>query len=101
MGTAERPRLNVRRSINNMFVQIVDDVDGKTLLAVSTISADIKDRVKKDAGNVKGASALGSAVADLCKKKNITKVVFDRAGYQYHGRVKALAEAARKGGLQF
>lgn len=100
-GTAERPRMNVCRSINNMFVQIIDDMDGKTLVSLSTVSPDLKDKVKKDAGNVKGAALLGSAVAELCKKKNITKVVFDRAGYLYHGRVKALAEAARKGGLQF
>ena len=100
IGTGERPRLNVYRSINNMSVQIINDMEGKTLLSASTVSRDLKSAAK-DGGNVKGAARLGQAVAELCKKNGITKVVFDRAGYQYHGRVKALAEAARKGGLQF
>lgn len=100
-GTKERPRLSVRRSLSNIYAQLIDDVDGKTLAAMSTLSPEIRETVKKDGGNVKGASALGTALADLCKKKGISKVVFDRAGYLYHGRVKALAEAARKGGLQF
>ncbi len=100
-GTSERPRMNVSRSINNLFVQVIDDTTGKTLISLSTLSPDLKEKIKKDAGNVKGAVLLGSAVAELCKKKSIEKVVFDRAGYLYHGRVKALAEAARKGGLKF
>jgi large subunit ribosomal protein L18 len=101
VGTKERPRLSVNRSINNMSVQLVDDTTGTTLAALSTMSAALKDTLKKDSGNVKGALALGVAIAELCKTKGITKVVFDRSGYLYHGRVKALAEAARKGGLQF
>lgn len=101
VGNSERPRLSVRRSLGNMYTQIVDDTDGKTLLALSTISPQIKDQIKKDAGNIKGATILGTALAALCKEKGVAKVVFDRAGYQYHGRVKALAEAARKGGLEF
>ena len=101
IGTPERPRLNVYRSINNMYAQIIDDTNAKTLVSLSTSSPDLKDKIKKDAGNVKGALVLGTAIADLCKKKGIVKVVFDRAGYLYHGRVKVLAEAARKGGLQF
>jgi len=84
-----------------MHAQLIDDLTGKTLVAVSTVSPDMKQKLKKDAGNVKGASALGTALAELCKKEGITKIVFDRSGYLYHGRVKALAEAARKGGLQF
>jgi len=100
-GTAERPRLNVYRSLNHLYVQVIDDANGKTLVSLSTASPDLKDKTKKDGGNVKGAGILGGAVADLCKKKGIDKVVFDRAGYLYHGRVKALADAARKGGLQF
>ena len=100
-GSQERPRLNVYRSLNHLYVQIIDDAAGKTLVSLSTASPDLKDKVKKDGGNVKGAQVLGSAVAELCKKKGLTKVVFDRAGYLYHGRVKVLAEAARKGGLQF
>jgi len=101
VGTQERPRLSVRRSLNNIYVQIVDDTEGKTLCALSTMSPDLKDKVNNDGGNVKGAAILGLAIADLCKKKGVTKVVFDRAGYLYHGRVKALADAARKGGLEF
>ena len=101
LGTKDRPRLSVRRSLNHMYAQIVDDVAGKTLVALSTLSPDVKERTSKDAGNVKGASLLGTALADACKKSGVTKVVFDRSGYLYHGRVKALAEAARKGGLQF
>ena len=99
-GTPERPRLNVYRSLNHLYVQVVDDTIGKTLVSLSTMSSELKG-TKKDAGNVKGAQVLGVAVAEVCKKKGVTKVVFDRAGYLYHGRVKALAEAARKGGLQF
>lgn len=100
-GTKERPRLSVYRSLNHLYVQVIDDLDGKTLVAASTNSSALKETLKKKCGNVKAAVALGAAVAELCKKKNITKVVFDRSGYRYHGRVKALADAARKGGLQF
>ena len=100
-GTKERPRLSVYRSLNHMYAQVIDDTVGKTLLSVSTASPDIKGKVKKDSGNVKGAAVLGTEVAVLCKKSGITKVVLDRSGYLYHGRVKALAESARKGGLEF
>lgn len=100
-GTAEAPRLVVRRSLNHMYAQVIDDTIGKTLVSLSTNSPDVRDKVKKDAGNVKGAVLLGAAVAEACKKSSITKVVFDRAGYLYHGRVKAVADAARKGGLVF
>lgn len=101
VGTKERPRLSVRRSINHLYAQIVDDTAGKTLLQLSTLSTDLKEKLSKGAGNVKGAVLLGTALAEKCKKEGITKVVFDRAGYLYHGRIKALAEAARKGGLSF
>ncbi len=101
VGTKERPRLSVRRSTNHLYVQVIDDTAGKTLVHLSTLSKDVKDSVKKSAGNVKGAVLLGTALAEKCKKGGITKVVFDRAGYLYHGRVKALADAARKGGLSF
>lgn len=101
VGTSERPRLSVRRSINHMYAQIVDDTAGKTLVQVSTLSADVKDKASKSAGSVKGAVILGTALAEKCRKEGITKVVFDRAGYLYHGRIKALADAARKGGLSF
>ena len=101
IGTIERPRLSIRRSTRHLYAQVIDDTTGKTLVSLSTLSVDLKDKIKKDAGNVKGAVILGSAVAEKCKKEGIAKVVFDRAGYLYHGRVKALAEAARKGGLSF
>lgn len=101
IGTSVRPRLSVRRSINHLYTQIIDDAAGKTLLEVSTLSKDLKDKISKDAGNVKGAAVLGRILAEKCKKEGITKVVFDRAGYLYHGRIKTLAEAARKGGLSF
>lgn len=100
-GTSDRPRLSVYRSLENIYAQLIDDSSGATLLSLSTISTDFKDKVKADAGTVKGAGALGQVLAEACKKAGITKVVFDRSGYEYHGRVKALAEAARKGGLQF
>jgi large subunit ribosomal protein L18 len=101
VGTKERPRLSVYRSLSHFYAQVIDDIEGKTLISLSTLSPDVKDRVKKDSGNVKGAEALGIALAESCKSKGVTKVVFDRSGYKYHGRVKALAEAARKGGLEF
>ena len=101
-GTSDRPRLNVYRSLSNLYAQLIDDAAGKTVLSVSARSPELKGKIKDlDAGNVKGASTLGEALAGLAKKKGITKVVFDRSGYLYHGRVKALAEAARKGGLEF
>ena len=100
-GTPERPRMSVYRSINHLYVQVIDDDAGKTLLSLSTGSPDLKEKLAKTAGTVQGAAALGTAVAESCKAKGIKKVVFDRSGYLYHGRVKAVAEAARKGGLEF
>ncbi len=101
VGTLQRPRLSVYRSLSHLYAQVIDDVAGKTLASLSTLSPDVKELMKKDAGNVKGAAALGEALAETCKKKGVTKVVFDRSGYLYHGRIKALADAARKGGLEF
>lgn len=101
IGTAQRPRLSVYRSISNMYAQLIDDVSQKTILSLSTSSPSLKDKVNKDGGNVKGAVLLGAALAEECKKKGLTKIVFDRSGYLYHGRVKAVADAARKGGLIF
>jgi large subunit ribosomal protein L18 len=80
---------------------VTDDETGNTLVALSTCSPALKGKAKNDSGNVKGASLLGEAVAAACREKGISKVVFDRSGYRYHGRVKALAETARKGGLEF
>jgi large subunit ribosomal protein L18 len=101
IGTNERPRLSVYRSLNHLYAQIINDIDAKTIVSLSTLSPDVKEMIKEDAGNVKGAVALGIALAQTCIKKGVTKVVFDRSGYLYHGRIKALADAARKGGLQF
>jgi large subunit ribosomal protein L18 len=96
-GTAERPRLNVYRSLNHIYVQVIDDLHGKTLVAASSAEGE----GKKTGGNVAAAKSVGKAIAERAKAKGITKVVFDRGGYIYHGRVKALADAAREGGLQF
>jgi large subunit ribosomal protein L18 len=98
-GTAERPRLNVYRSVNHIYVQLIDDLAGKTLLAAS--SAVGKKGERKAGGNLAAAKEIGKAIAEKAKAKGISKVVFDRGGYLYHGRVKALADAAREGGLQF
>jgi large subunit ribosomal protein L18 len=98
-GTAERPRLNVYRSLNHIYVQVIDDLNGKTLVSAS--SAEGKKEDRRTGGNVASAKALGKAIAERAKAKGVTKVVFDRGGYIYHGRVKALADAAREAGLQF
>jgi large subunit ribosomal protein L18 len=95
-GTQERPRLSIYRSTAHIYAQIIDDRKGTTLVAASTVEAK-----KKTGGNLASAKEVGKAVADKAKAKGITKVVFDRGGYLYHGRVKALAEAAREAGLQF
>jgi len=100
VGTPTRPRLCVHRSLNNLIAQIVDDSSRKVLFGVSTQSKDLRKKFKSG-GNVEAASMLGEVVAEKAKKEGITKVSFDRGGYLYHGRVKAFAEAARKGGLEF
>lgn len=99
-GTAERPRLNVSRSIQHIYVQLIDDASGHTLAAASTLDADIKQALKSG-GNVEAAKAVGKLIAERSKEKGITAVVFDRGGYKYHGRIQALADAAREGGLEF
>jgi len=99
MGTSERPRLNVYRSLNHIYVQVIDDLEGVTL--VSANSAEGKKESRASGGNLASAKNVGKAVAERAKAKGITKVVFDRGGYIYHGRVKALADAAREAGLQF
>jgi large subunit ribosomal protein L18 len=98
-GTAERPRLNVYRSINHIYVQLIDDLSGKTLVSAST--AEGQKEKKRTGGNVASAKEIGKAIAERAKAKGVSKVVFDRGGYIYHGRVKALADAAREAGLQF
>ena len=95
-GTAECPRMNVFRSNTQIFVQLIDDVKGVTLASSSSVALKIKN-----GGNVEGASLVGKDIADKAKKLKIKTVVFDRGGYLYHGRVKALAEAARNKGLEF
>ena len=98
-GTAERPRLNVYRSMNHIYAQVIDDLNGKTLVSAST--AEGKKESRRVGGNVASAKAIGKTIAERAKAKGVTKVVFDRGGYLYHGRVKALADAAREAGLQF
>jgi large subunit ribosomal protein L18 len=98
-GTAQRPRLNVYRSLNHVYVQVIDDLKGATI--VSANSAEGKKGERKTGGNVASAKEVGKAIALRAKAKGIKQVVFDRGGYIYHGRVKALAEAAREAGLEF
>ena len=99
-GTAERPRLAVFRSNNHMYAQIIDDVAGNTLVAASTLEADVASKVEHTS-TVEAAKAVGEAIAKKAMDKGITEVVFDRGGYIYHGKIQALAEAAREAGLQF
>jgi len=95
-GTSERPRLNVYRSLNHIYAQVIDDAQGVTLVAASTVASKTKT-----GGNVAAAKEVGKLVAERAKEKGIKKVVFDRGGYLYHGRIKALADAAREAGLEF
>jgi large subunit ribosomal protein L18 len=98
-GTAERPRLNVYRSLNHIYVKVIDDLHGKTLVSASTAEGKKEDR--RTGGNVASAKAIGKTIAERAKAKGVTQVVFDRGGYIYHGRVKAVADAAREAGLKF
>ena len=99
-GTAERPRLAVFRSINHMYAQIIDDTVGNTLVAASTLGKEVKAELEKT-NNVDAAAYLGTVIAKRALEKGITTVVYDRGGYIYHGKVAALAEAAREAGLVF
>ena len=96
----ERPRLNVFRSLNHIYAQLVDDAAGRTLVSASSRDKEVRAGLKSG-GNVAAAKGVGRALASRAKAAGISRVVFDRGGYAYHGRVKALAEAAREGGLQF
>ena len=96
-GTAERPRLAVFRSVAHIYAQVIDDAKGSTLVSASSV----EKTAKTNGGNVAAAKAIGKTIAERAKEKGIKKVVFDRGGYQYHGRVKALADAAREAGLEF
>ena len=95
-GTEARPRLNVYRSLNHIYAQVIDDQKGETIVSASTLSLKVKT-----GGNVAAAKEIGKAVAEKAVEKGIKKVVFDRGGYLYHGRIKALADAAREAGLEF
>ncbi len=99
-GTGEKPRLSVYKSLNNIYVQLVDDVAGKTILSASTLEKDIRSAVKHG-GNLDAAKKVGASLAQKALNKKITNVVFDRGGYRYHGCIKALADAAREQGLKF
>lgn len=98
-GTAERPRLSVFRSLKHIYVQVIDDIEGSTLVSASSRDKDV--RVDGATGNVEAAKAVGSKIAEKAKAAGIDAVVFDRGGFRYHGRVQALADAARAGGLKF
>ena len=95
-GTAERPRLNVYRSLNHIYAQVIDDATGTTLVSASTLALKLAA-----GGNIAAAAEVGKAVAERAVQKGVKKVVFDRGGYLYHGRIKALADAAREAGLEF
>lgn len=99
-GTAERPRLAVFRSNNHMYVQVIDDTAGNTLVSASTLQKEVKDGLEKT-NNIEAAAKLGGVIAKRALDKGITTVVFDRGGFIYQGKVKALAEAAREAGLEF
>ncbi len=100
-GTLARPRLNVFRSLTNIYVQVIDDLAGQTLVAASTLESASKEKEKSSAANQDAARRLGGLIAERCLEKGINTVIFDRGGYLYHGRVKALAEGAREKGLKF
>jgi large subunit ribosomal protein L18 len=95
-GTAERPRLNVYRSLNHIYAQVVDDHKGETIVSTSSLALKLKS-----GGNVASAKEIGKAIAERAVEKGVKRVVFDRGGYLYHGRIKALADAAREAGLEF
>jgi large subunit ribosomal protein L18 len=97
-GTIEKPRFSVFRSNRHIYAQLVDDVKGHTLVAASTMEEELRSKVS---GTIEGAKTLGQLVAKRALAKNISQVTFDRSGYLYHGRIKALADAAREGGLKF
>ena len=99
-GTPERPRLSVYRSVGHIYAQVIDDRSSRTLVSASSIDKEVKKNLK-GGGNIASAKAVGKIIAERAKAAGVSKVVFDRGGYKYHGRVKALADAAREAGLQF
>lgn len=99
-GTPQRPRLNVFKSLSEIYAQVIDDMDGNTLISASTVDKELREKMK-GMKKTEQAKAVGQAVAERAKSKGINMVVFDRGGFRYVGRVKALADGAREGGLQF
>ncbi len=102
-GTSDRPRLSVFRSVSHIYVQVIDDMAGATVAAASSVDPGVKAKMEGDArpGNRKGAELVGRTIAERLKEKGITRVIFDRNGFLYHGRVRAVADAARAAGLEF
>jgi large subunit ribosomal protein L18 len=102
-GTGERPRLTVFRSVSHIYAQVIDDSNGQTLVSASTVEPSVKAGFAKQVagGNVQGAEAVGRTIAERSIEKGIKRVVFDRSGFLYHGRIRAVADAARKAGLEF
>jgi large subunit ribosomal protein L18 len=100
-GTTERPRLSVFRSLHHIYAQIIDDIQGVTLVSASTVEPEIRQQITGNGGNIEAAKMIGVLIAQKALEKGIKQVVFDRGGQIYHGRVKALATAAREGGLEF
>ena len=103
VGTSERPRLSIFRSVSHIYVQVIDDLAGTTVASASSVESTVKGKMDNDTrgGNRKGAELVGTTIAERLKEKGITRVVFDRNGFLYHGRVRAVAEAARSAGLEF
>ena len=100
-GTPERPRLSVYRSEKHIYAQIIDDTKGVTLVAVSTVEEELRDKLNQKTWNVQAAKEVGKIIAERATAKGIKEIVFDRGGYKYHGRIKALADSARESGLKF
>lgn len=100
-GTSDKPRLTVYRSLNHVYAQIIDDSNGVTVASASSLSKELTDSLKETKGKVEKGKLVGKLVAQKAVEKNITNVVFDRNGYRYHGRIQAIAEGAREGGLKF
>lgn len=100
-GVSEKPRMVVFRSQKHIYAQVIDDAQGKTLAAANTLQKEVKDKIKDEMSNMDIAKVVGGSLAEKSLKAGVESVVFDRAGYKYHGRIAALAEGARKGGLKF
>jgi len=100
-GTPERPRLSVYRSEKHIYAQIIDDTKGETLVAASTVEKELREKLNQKTWNVQAAKEVGKIIAERATAKGITEIVFDRGGYKYHGRIKALADSARESGLKF